>query len=165
MLNDEDRTQGVRARVRELQQILDERLRRTVDEFGLTLAQANALRHLGTPLTTKELSDRLVCEPSNATFVADKLEKAGYLVRQAHPTDRRMRYLTLTPDGIKLRRDLLERVRHNDPLPELSDADLANLETQLDHAIGASTRPRAREVGEEIGISGEAARQRHGASA
>ncbi len=135
----DDRTQGLRTRVLELQQLLDGWMRRTVDEFGLTLAQANALRHLGTPLTTRELSDKLVCEASNATFVADKLEKAGYLVRQPHPTDRRMRYLTLTPAGIKLRRDLLDRVRQNDPLPGLSDADLTDLETRLDHALTSAT--------------------------
>jgi DNA-binding MarR family transcriptional regulator len=143
MVNEEDRTQILRAKMHELQQILDDWMRRTVDEFGLTLAQAGTLLNLGAPLTTKELSDRLVCEPSNATFVADKLEKAGYLVRQPHPTDRRMRYLTLTPKGIKLRRDLLERVHRNDPLPGLSDTDLADLEARLDHAIIASAKSKA----------------------
>jgi len=138
MANDEDRTQGLRMRVHELQQLLDNSVRRTVDELGLTLAQANALRHLGSPLTTRELSDRIVCEPSNTTFVADKLEKAGYIVRRPHPTDRRMRYLALTPSGSRLRRVLLERTRSNDPLPGLSDDELTALESHLDQALASS---------------------------
>ena len=119
-------------RVHELQQLLDNSVRRTVDELGLTLAQANALRHLGSPLTTRELSDRIVCEPSNTTFVA------GYIVRRPHPTDRRMRYLALTPSGSRLRRVLLERIRSNDPLPGLSDDELTALESHLDQALASS---------------------------
>ena len=56
--------------------------------LGLTSAQATALREMTGPMTMRELAERMSCEPSNATFVVDKLEKQGLIERHAHPTDR-----------------------------------------------------------------------------
>ncbi len=131
----EDRTQQVRILVHELSRRLDDHTRTVVADLGLTLPQASALRDLGEPLTTRELAERLSCEPSNATFVVDKLEKAGLVRREPHPTDRRSRYLVLTPQGITVRSALLERVDADEPLAHLTDRHLRDLERTLRRAL------------------------------
>jgi len=65
--------------------------------LGLTAPQAIALRELADPMTIGELAERMGCEPSNATFVVDKLENRQLIERRPHPTDRRARQLVLTP--------------------------------------------------------------------
>src|ERR671931_2688471 len=67
--------------------------------LGLTTAQATALREMTGPMTMRELAERMSCEPSNATFVVDKLERQGLVERRPRPTDRRVRQLVLTADG------------------------------------------------------------------
>ncbi len=59
---------------------------------GLTAAQATALREMTGPMTMRELSERMSREPSDATFVVDKLEKQGLVERRPHPADRRAKH-------------------------------------------------------------------------
>src|SRR5215468_2621974 len=79
-----------------LAQQISEHVRRRAGTLGLTAAQATALRELTGPMTMRELAERMSCEPSNATFVVDKLEQRRLIERTAHPTDRRARHLVLT---------------------------------------------------------------------
>lgn len=46
-----------------------------------------------------ELAESLVLTPSNATRLFDRLEKAGYLRREAIPEDRRGAYVVLKEEG------------------------------------------------------------------
>jgi len=46
-----------------------------------------------------ELAQSLVLTPSNATRLFDRLEKAGYLRREAAPADRRGAYIVMTEEG------------------------------------------------------------------
>ncbi|WP_188135668.1 MarR family winged helix-turn-helix transcriptional regulator [Lentzea indica] len=131
----EDVTSEVRALVYELSRRLDEHSRNSVTEFGLTLPQANAIRDLGTPLTTRELAVRMCCEPSNVTFVIDRLEAQGLVERVPHPNDRRARHLVLTPKGVELRAQLLDRVSSESPLAHLSDVERDQLRDQLLRAL------------------------------
>ncbi|MGH8964244.1 MAG: MarR family winged helix-turn-helix transcriptional regulator, partial [Actinomycetes bacterium] len=75
--------------------------------IGLTAAQAVALRDLTGPMTLGELAACMSCEPSNATYVADKLQGLGLIERRPHPADRRAKQLVLTPHGVALRERLL----------------------------------------------------------
>ncbi|MFI7613573.1 MarR family winged helix-turn-helix transcriptional regulator [Nonomuraea terrae] len=101
------------------QQIADHVRDRAV-VLGLTPAQATALRELTGPMTMRELAERMSCEPSNATFVVDKLEKQGLIERHPHPTDRRARHLVLTEEGTALRERLLQLLTQESPLAGLS---------------------------------------------
>src|SRR5919197_3849723 len=74
-------------------------VRERAGTLGLTTAQATALREMTGPMTMRELAERMSCEPSNATFVVDKLEQQGLVERRPRPTDRRVRQLVLTADG------------------------------------------------------------------
>jgi len=137
-MTNEDRTRTLRVKVHELARRFDEHTRRSVAQFGLTLPQGNALRDLGEPLTTRELADRLLCEPSNASFVIDKLANAGLVTREPHPTDRRVRYIVLTPKGVEMRRNLLEQARAMEPLAHMEDEEIAALELALTRALAVS---------------------------
>lgn len=116
------------------QQIADHVRERAVT-LGLTAAQATALREMTGPMTMRELAERMSCEPSNATFVIDKLEKQGLVERRAHPTDRRARLLVLTADGNVLRERLLELLAQDSPLAGLTAQQQRALQELLEQAI------------------------------
>ncbi|MEO3872099.1 MarR family transcriptional regulator [Nonomuraea sp. B12E4] len=62
----------------------------------------------------------MTCEPSNATFIVDKLERQGLIERRAHPTDRRAKLLVLTAEGDTTRERLLELLVEDSPLAGLT---------------------------------------------
>lgn len=108
-------------------------LRERALTLGLTTAQATALREMTGPMTTRELAERMSCEPSNATFIIDKLEKQALVERHPHPTDRRARHLILTPEGTALRERLLELLTQKSPLANLTLDQQHTLHTLLKH--------------------------------
>ncbi|WP_043628455.1 MarR family winged helix-turn-helix transcriptional regulator [Nonomuraea candida] len=116
------------------QQIADHVRVRAVT-LGLTPAQATALREMTGPMTMRELAERMSCEPSNATFIVDKLEKQGLIERRAHPTDRRAKHLVLTPEGNALRERLLELLVQDSPLAGLTPQQQRALQDLLEQAI------------------------------
>ncbi|MFD7923336.1 MarR family winged helix-turn-helix transcriptional regulator [Streptomyces sp. NPDC059740] len=116
------------------QQIADH-VRQAALELGLTAPQATALREMTGPMPMRELAGRMSCEPSNATFVVDKLEKQGLVERRAHPTDRRARQLVLTPEGSALRARLLELLARDSPLGNLTPEQQHTLQGLLVKAL------------------------------
>jgi DNA-binding MarR family transcriptional regulator len=116
------------------QQITDH-VRERAATLGLTCAQATALREMTGPMTMRELAERMSCEPSNATFVVDKLEKQGLIERHAHPTDRRAKQLVLTAKGNTLREQLLELLVQDSPLAGLTTQQQRTLQYLLEQAI------------------------------
>ncbi|MEU1369254.1 MarR family transcriptional regulator [Streptomyces sp. NPDC005803] len=116
------------------QQIADHVRHRAVP-LGLTAAQATALREMTGPMTMRELAERMSCEPSNATFVIDKLEKQGLVERRAHPTDRRAKHLFLTATGGAARERLLELLAQDSPLSGLSPEQQRVLQGLLEQAL------------------------------
>jgi len=88
----------------------------------------------------RELAERMSCEPSNATFVVDRLEKQGLIERRAHPTDRRARHLVLTPEGTALRERLLALLTQDSPLGGLTPQQQRLLHELLEQAIAPADR-------------------------
>jgi MarR family transcriptional regulator, organic hydroperoxide resistance regulator len=74
-------------------------------ELGLTFAQAHALRLLDPdlPLPMSALAELLVCDASNVTGIADRLEARGLVERRSVGADRRVKTLALTPAGVEMR--------------------------------------------------------------
>lgn len=106
--------------VHQFTQRLDIHVRRIADELGLTASQVVALRELSDPITARELASRMSCEPSNATFVLDRLEQQGLIQRRPHPTDRRAKQIVLTPDGQRCRNTVLKHLDNQSPLALLT---------------------------------------------
>src|SRR6059058_3492575 len=73
--------------------------------LGLSFAQAHALRLLDPeePLPMSSLAERLFCDASNVTGIADRLEARGLVERRSSAGDRRVKALTLTDNGVALR--------------------------------------------------------------
>jgi MarR family transcriptional regulator, organic hydroperoxide resistance regulator len=79
-------------------------------ELGLTFAQAHALRLLDpdSPSPMNGLAELLVCDASNVTGIADRLEARGLVERRSLGADRRVKTLALTPAGVELRARVLD---------------------------------------------------------
>jgi MarR family 2-MHQ and catechol resistance regulon transcriptional repressor len=72
-----------------------------VTEYDLTVPQfgvMEALHHLG-PLTLGELADKLLVTGGNITYVMDRLEEQGLVVRRRMGNDRRVVRAHLTEEG------------------------------------------------------------------
>jgi DNA-binding MarR family transcriptional regulator len=91
---------------------MDQRVRvgTALTGLGLTFAQAHALRLLDPerPLPMSSLAERLFCDASNVTGIADRLESRGLVERRSAEGDRRVKALTLTAAGAELRGRVLE---------------------------------------------------------
>ncbi|MBV9204868.1 MAG: MarR family transcriptional regulator [Actinobacteria bacterium] len=72
-------------------------------ELGLAGSDALALLKLQGPMTMKELGQRMSCDPSFVTTVADALEKHGLARREPSLRDRRSKNIVLTPEGETVR--------------------------------------------------------------
>jgi DNA-binding MarR family transcriptional regulator len=114
---------------------IGDHVRERAVKLGLTAPQATALRELTGPMTMSELAERMACEPSNATFVIDKLEKQGLLERHPHATDRRAKQLVLTVEGVALRERLVELLVQDSPLAGLTPAEQGVLQGLLHRAV------------------------------
>ena len=79
---------------------------RFFSQFGLTDVQFNILmilsEHRRDGLSQQVLSEHLIVTKSNVVGLIDRLERGGYVRREAHPSDRRFNQIVLTPKGEKL---------------------------------------------------------------
>jgi DNA-binding MarR family transcriptional regulator len=74
-----------------------------VADHGLTINDFEVLLHLsGGPepaMRRVDLASSVLLTPSGITRLLDGLERAGFVTREACPTDRRVVYAKLTPEG------------------------------------------------------------------
>jgi DNA-binding MarR family transcriptional regulator len=80
------------------------------------------------PRSMSALAGGWGCDASNVTWLVDRLEEHGLVERRAHPTDRRVRTVALTPKGVEVRAQV-ESMIHEAPesIAALSADDLAAL--------------------------------------
>ncbi|MGW3345145.1 MarR family winged helix-turn-helix transcriptional regulator [Nonomuraea rubra] len=114
---------------------IEQHVRERAVTLNLTAPQATALRELSGPLTMRDLADRMGCEPSNATFVIDRLEEQGLVERRPHPSDRRAKQLVLTSEGSALRERLLEILTEGSPMAGFSPQEQTLLQDLLQRAL------------------------------
>lgn len=89
--------QNARCMVRELGLLND-----AYFEIGVTLAERHLLIELAstdTPLTAKEIAQRLLLDKSTVSRLVAKAIKKGYITCKADPNDKRKRYLAFTKLG------------------------------------------------------------------
>jgi DNA-binding MarR family transcriptional regulator len=115
--------------------VLDnERRRQVSDHLGrVSFGKLRALRQLASrPMPMRELAAQLHMDPPNLTLVVDDLERSGLVERQPHPTDRRVKLVTVTPSGMALAQRAQE-ILDQPPvgLYELPADDLETLERIL----------------------------------
>jgi DNA-binding MarR family transcriptional regulator len=105
---------------------------RSLANRGLTPNDSRALFTLTVDegRTMRSLADAWQCDPSNATWIIDRLETLGLAERRLLPNDRRVKLVVLTRKGQQMRAELLEEFHR--PPPELAGLDRENLEILLD---------------------------------
>ena len=70
---------------------------------GISPADLHALEHLEAgPLTQRQLGDRLSLTTAAITMLVDRLERAGWVQRSRHPSDRRSVLVELSPQAAEL---------------------------------------------------------------
>ncbi len=102
-LTDEQLNQQISETLPELFKHFHELVQRVATEFGMNSSDAIALLKLDAPMTMKELGQKMGCDPSFITTIADALEKHGLARREPSLRDRRSKNIVLTPEGVTVR--------------------------------------------------------------
>jgi DNA-binding MarR family transcriptional regulator len=107
-------------------------------ELGLRPPAFGALRALDRPRPMSELATVLHCDNSNVTGIVDGLEEKGLATREPSPQDRRVKLISLTAEGRRVRSRLLRAVEKPPPWVEgLAESDRRALVAIL----GRATEP------------------------
>jgi DNA-binding MarR family transcriptional regulator len=80
--------------------------------FGLTVGDMKTLLSLDPeqPKPMRALAQEWKCDASNVTWLVDRLEERGLVERRTLPADRRVKTIAITPAGVQLKAELLERM-------------------------------------------------------
>ena len=78
---------------------LMQRGEKLAQRYGVPVSAIKAMRRLDAPVPMKDLGQRMRCDPSFITMIADVLEKHGLATREPNPADRRVKNLALTDRG------------------------------------------------------------------
>ena len=103
--------------------------------LGLTPNDSRALGSLDPRegRTMRSLADEWQCDASNATWIVDRLERAGLAERRGDPADRRVKLVVLTPHGAETRAEVMAGFYATPPeLLRLGPAELQALERALE---------------------------------
>jgi DNA-binding MarR family transcriptional regulator len=94
-------------------------LMKMADLSGLSIMQMQTLCTMTPrePIPMNTISCFLACDRSNVTGIVDRLLAQGYIAREEKPDDRRVKMITLTLKGEKLRSELLNSLSEYE-LPE-----------------------------------------------
>jgi DNA-binding MarR family transcriptional regulator len=80
---------------------LNERRREVAEALGMSFFRVKALRRVAVrPYGMGELATELTTDRPYLTLVVDDLEQRGLVRRTEHPTDRRAKVVTATPEGL-----------------------------------------------------------------
>jgi DNA-binding MarR family transcriptional regulator len=95
-----------------MSQEIQQRFHDACELADLSPPQLKALLSLesGAAQSMRALADGWRCDASWVTGIVDGLEERGYVQRQAHPTDRRVKVVGLTALGEKAKARALERI-------------------------------------------------------
>lgn len=117
-------------------------------EFGLNGSDALALHKIDGPVSMKELSQRLGCDASFVTVIADSLEKHGLARREPSLLDRRRKNLVLTEHGIAVRDQIISEITARMPWCNALDIDERERFLELLHKM--LSHIRAAEGGDRV---------------
>jgi len=109
--------------------------------YGFNGSEAMALYKIDEPVSMKELSQRLGCDASFVTVIADSLERLGTARREPSQRDRRVKNIVLTEHGREVKDQIMREVTARLPWGKALDTSerecfLGLLRKMLDHAKG-----------------------------
>jgi len=110
------------------------------EQCGLSVVQASALLQIDGSMSMRELSARLGGHASTATGIVDRLAARGLVERQEDAGDRRVKRVSLTPEGAATRTRLVACMESaRTPFARLSAAERRQLHGLLLAAIEPGT--------------------------
>lgn len=119
-------------------------------DLALPPPVAMALAQISGTISMRELGQRLGCERSFITVIADELERRALIQREPDRADRRVKNLVLTPEGAALRARLDSEFFAQLPWQRALDADqrasllnVMNLLIQAEQEAAAPALPGA----------------------
>ena len=128
---------------------------RLADSFDVPMSCIKAIRRLDPAVTMKDLGQRLHCDPSFVTMIADALEQRGLANREPNPADRRIKNLVLTPRGLEVKatfeREVLEQMPWTRALSVDEREQLLDLVRKMNEALAT----KATEAAEPAVTTGE----------
>jgi DNA-binding MarR family transcriptional regulator len=105
-------------------------------QIGVPQIEVTALEHLDSAngLTPGDLGHRLGLTSGGVTALTGRLIEAGYVTRERHPEDGRMRILAVTPAGTERLRDYIAPVQEpiEETLAEVAGHDAERLVHLID---------------------------------
>jgi DNA-binding MarR family transcriptional regulator len=107
----------------ELVSVMITRAEEIAQRFGVPIFFLKALQRLDCPMAMKDLGQRMHCDPSFITSIADMLEKRGLAIRESDPADRRVKRIVLTPAGMELRQRVENEILAGLPWRHALDSD------------------------------------------
>lgn len=113
---------------------LEHELHETLVELDLTIPLADVVWQLDPelgPLSRRELAERLHCDPSNVTFLVDRLEGRRLVARARVKSDRRVKALALTAAGLEVRARLIVTLADSALFARLTHAEQRELAALL----------------------------------
>ncbi|MCO6045044.1 MarR family transcriptional regulator [Aeoliella sp. ICT_H6.2] len=119
--------------------LLQNQMGRFFREYGLTASQYNVLRILrgeGQPLPSLEIAERMIQVVPAITGLIDRLEKQGLVERRRCENDRRVVFVEITPQAIKLLAKIDKPLEdmHKHMLGHLNRGELKQLSSLLEKA-------------------------------
>jgi DNA-binding MarR family transcriptional regulator len=129
----------------ELHAALERHLHDTLVELSLTIPLSDVLWQLDPtlgPLSRRELADRLHCDPSNVTFLVNRLQQRRLVSRARAGGDRRVKALALTPAGVKVRNRLIATIAESPMFNELTSTQQRQLADLLQQCVGLGQASR-----------------------
>jgi DNA-binding MarR family transcriptional regulator len=102
---------------------LMQRGEKLADRYQFPVSCMKALRQLNAAVSMKDLGQRLHCDPSFVTMIADALEERGLARREPNPTDRRIKNLVLTPRGLEIKAAMEQDLLSHLPWSEALDLE------------------------------------------
>jgi DNA-binding MarR family transcriptional regulator len=108
---------------------MQQRFHEACGAIDLSPPQLKTLLSLETNLPMRAIADMLHCDASWVTGIVDGLEERGYVERKPHPSDRRVKVVTITALGEKAKATAIARL--HEPPAEMLDALTQNEQRTL----------------------------------
>jgi DNA-binding MarR family transcriptional regulator len=108
-----------------------DRFHNACEAADLSPPQLKALLSMdaGDPMPMRAIAEMLRCDASWVTGIVDGLEERGYVERQMHPSDRRVKVVTITALGEKAKAKAMDKI--NEPPQSLLTALTQNEQRTL----------------------------------
>jgi len=88
--------------------LLVDDLKKTLKNYPINVTEFSVMEFLYSKgeKSIQEIRDRILLASGSATYVVDSLEKKGYITRNVSQKDKRVTYIRLTEEGMKLIDDI-----------------------------------------------------------